>query len=56
VSEMGWIGREPVSLDSPIVDTKDDDFYVRAGQDIYRARGFGKMLVELDAREHRRRR
>jgi hypothetical protein len=27
----------------------DDDFYVRAGQDIYRARGFGKMLEELDA-------
>jgi hypothetical protein len=36
-------------LDSPIVDMKDEDFYVRAGQDIYRARGFGKMLEELDA-------
>ena len=39
-------------MDSPIIDIKDDDFYVRARQDIYRARGFGKMLIELDAREH----
>jgi hypothetical protein len=34
---------------------KDDGFYVRVGQDLYRARGFGKMLEELDAEEHRRR-
>jgi hypothetical protein len=41
-------------LDSPIIDIKDDDFYVRARQNIYRARGFGKMLEELDAGEYRR--
>ena len=38
-------------MDSPIVDMKDDDFYAHVGQDIYRARGFKKMLVELDSGE-----
>jgi hypothetical protein len=33
---------------------KDNNFYIRAKQDIYKARGFRKMLKELDAKEYKR--
>jgi hypothetical protein len=51
---MGWINRELVLLDSSIINIKNNDFYI--WQDIYRARGFKKILKELDAREYKRRR
>ena len=35
-------------MDSLIVDIKDDDFYIRIKQDIYKARGFRKMFKELN--------
>ena len=52
MSEIDWINKELVLLDSPIVNIKDNDFYIRTGQDIYRTRGFKKMLKELNTREH----
>jgi hypothetical protein len=51
VSENNWIDREPVLLDSLIVDIKDNDFYIRVRQDIYRVRGFKKMDNENSKRD-----
>jgi hypothetical protein len=55
VFKNNWINKELVLLDSLIINIKDSDFYIRIKQDIYRARGFKKMLKELDIREYKRR-